>query len=68
MEEETTAVTLLLELSCLHILSSLFDFIFVQLRHYGLHIISFDEDSFNVPTTNNLNWTFLHVHYAFSTF
>ena len=67
MEEETTAVTLLLELSCLHILSSLFDFIFVQ-RHYGLRIISFDEDSFNVPTTNNLNRTFLHVHYAFSTF
>ena len=58
-------LTLLLELSCLHILSSLFDF-FVQ-RLYGLRIISFDENSFNVPTTctNNLNRTFLLVHYPF---
>ena len=31
-------------------------------RQYGLRIISFDEDSFNVPTTNNLNRTFLLVH------
>ena len=41
----------------------LFDF-FVQ-KQYGLRIISFDENSFNAPTTNNLNRTFLLVHYPF---
>ena len=41
----------------------MFDF-FVQ-RQYGLRIISFDENSFNTPTTNNLNRTFLLVHYPF---
>ena len=30
---------------------------------YGLRIFSLDENSFNVPTTNNLNRTFLLVHY-----
>ena len=50
-----TTWTLLLELSCLHTFLVL----------YGLRIISFDENSFNAPTTNNLNRTFLLVHYPF---
>ena len=51
-----TTITLLLELSCLHILSSLFDFL------YKYSMVC-------VPTTNNLNRTFLLEYYPFfSTF
>ena len=47
-----TNITLLLELSCLYILSSLFDFLY---KH----------NMVCVPTTNNLNRTFLLEYYLF---
>ena len=47
-----TNITLLLELSCLHSLSSLFDFL------YKYNMVC-------VPTTNNLNRTFLLEYYPF---
>ena len=47
-----TDTTLLLELSCLNILSSLFDFL------YKYNMVC-------VPTTNNLNRTFLLEYYPF---
>ena len=53
-----TTLKLLLELSCLHILSSLFDF-FVQRLWFAHNIV------WNVPATNYLNRTFLLVHYPF---
>ena len=42
-----------------------FVWFFVLRQLYGLCMISFDENSFSVPTTNNLNRTFLLVHYPF---
>ena len=49
---KTEDITLLLELSCLHILSSSFDFL------YKYHMVC-------VPTTNNLNRAFLLEYYPF---
>ena len=61
----TILTLLLVELSCSHILSSLFHCFVQRQLMYGLHFFSLDGNSFNVPTTNNLNRSFLLIHYPF---
>ena len=55
---------LLVELACSHILSSSFDCL-VQRQHVWFALFSLDGNSLNVPTSNNLNRTFLLIHYPF---
>ena len=58
----TILTLLLVELSCSHILSSLF---YTKTIYVWFALFSLDGNSLNVPTTNNLNRTFLLIHYPF---
>ena len=61
----TTSALLLMESSCSHVLSSLFDYFCTKTTYVWFELFALDGNSLNVPTTNNLNRIFLLIHYRF---